>query len=57
MLNLQRVFTLTQKLLPLLRAGAAQGGRTGIAFNDPSRIINVRNSFFLTYGIFYTSFF
>ncbi|KIK78989.1 hypothetical protein PAXRUDRAFT_299404 [Paxillus rubicundulus Ve08.2h10] len=41
MLNLQRVFTLTQKLLPLLRAGAAQGGRTGIAFNDPSRIINI----------------
>ncbi|KAG8219694.1 hypothetical protein J3R82DRAFT_649 [Butyriboletus roseoflavus] len=40
-LNLQRVFTLTQKLLPLLRAGAALGGRTGNVFNDPSRIINV----------------
>ncbi|KAF9229131.1 NAD(P)-binding protein [Gyrodon lividus] len=40
-LNLQRVFTLTQKLLPLLRAGAAQGGRTDTVFNDPSRIINI----------------
>ncbi|KAF8140390.1 hypothetical protein EV363DRAFT_1312376 [Boletus edulis] len=40
-LNLQRVFTLTQKLLPLLRAGAAQGGQTGGVFNDPSRIINI----------------
>ncbi|KAH0838191.1 hypothetical protein J3R83DRAFT_6443 [Lanmaoa asiatica] len=40
-LNLQRVFTLTQKLLPLLRAGAAQGGQTGNVFNDPSRIINI----------------
>lgn len=43
-LNLQRVFTLTQKLLPLLRAGAAQGGQTGSVFNDPSRIINVCTS-------------
>ncbi|KIJ68603.1 hypothetical protein HYDPIDRAFT_173282 [Hydnomerulius pinastri MD-312] len=40
-LNLQRVFTLTQKLLPLLRAGAAQGGQTDVVFNDPSRIINI----------------
>lgn len=40
-LNLQRVFTLTQKLLPLLRAGAAQGGKTGVVYNDPARIINV----------------
>lgn len=44
MLDLQRVFTLTQKLLPLLRAGAAQGGKTGNVFNDPSRIINVRTA-------------
>lgn len=41
-LNLQRVFTLTQKLLPLLRAGAVQGGQIGGVFNDPCRIINVR---------------
>ncbi|KAI9461781.1 hypothetical protein HD554DRAFT_2290770 [Boletus coccyginus] len=40
-LNLQRVFTLTQKLLPLLRAGATQGGQTGDVFNDPARIINI----------------
>jgi len=35
------VFTLTQKLLPLLRAGAAQGGQTRDVFNDPARIINI----------------
>jgi len=40
-LNLQRVFTLTQKLLPLLRAAAASS-REGITYNDPARIINVR---------------
>lgn len=40
-LNLQRVFTLMQKLLPLLRAGAAQDGKTGAVYNDPARIINV----------------
>jgi len=40
-LNLQRVFTLMQKLLPLLRAGAAQGGKTGVVYDDPARIINV----------------
>jgi NAD(P)-dependent dehydrogenase (short-subunit alcohol dehydrogenase family) len=40
-LNLQRVFTLMQKLLPLLRAGAAQGGKTGAVYNDPTRIINI----------------
>lgn len=40
-LNLQRVFTLTQQLLPLLRLGAAQGGKSGQAFNDPARIINI----------------
>ena len=47
-LNLQRVFTLTQKLLPLLRAGAAQGGQTGDVFHDPARIINVRTASFPT---------
>jgi len=35
------VFTLIQKLLPLLRAGAAQGGKTGVVYNDPARIINI----------------
>jgi len=37
----QRVFTVTQKCLPLLRAAAEQGGRDGSAWNDPSRIINI----------------
>jgi hypothetical protein len=41
-LNLQRVFTLTQKALPLLRAAAEAGGKIGDAFKDPARIINVR---------------
>ncbi|EKM49903.1 uncharacterized protein PHACADRAFT_265659 [Phanerochaete carnosa HHB-10118-sp] len=40
-LNLQRVFTLTQKCLPLLRAAAKQGGREGLSWNDPARIINI----------------
>lgn len=42
-LNVQRVFTLTQLMLPLLREAAKQGGKdsTG-AVNDPARIINVR---------------
>jgi hypothetical protein len=40
-LNVQRVFTLTQKCLPLLRAAAERGGRDGDAWNDPARIINV----------------
>lgn len=40
-LNLQRVFTVTQKCLPLLRAGAKQGGRAGTSYVDPARIINV----------------
>ncbi|VDC01889.1 unnamed protein product [Peniophora sp. CBMAI 1063] len=42
-LNLQRVFTLTQKCLPLLRAAAEQGGKdeqTQI-YRDPARIINI----------------
>ncbi|KAF5384984.1 hypothetical protein D9615_001399 [Tricholomella constricta] len=38
-LNLQRVFTLTQKLLPLLRAAAATS-RNGRTYDDPARIIN-----------------
>ena len=41
-LNLQRVFLLTQKCLPLLRAAAEAGGKTGEVYNDPARIINVR---------------
>lgn len=41
-LNLQRVFTLTQKCLPLLRAAAEQGGTwDGVAYKDPARIVNV----------------
>ncbi|KAI9065950.1 AAA-domain-containing protein [Trametes sanguinea] len=40
-LNLQRVFTLTQKCLPLLRAAAEQGGMDGDAYRDPARIINI----------------
>ncbi len=39
-LNLQRVFTLTQKLLPLLRAAAALS-KDGETYADPARIINV----------------
>ncbi|KAG5650012.1 hypothetical protein H0H81_001077 [Sphagnurus paluster] len=39
-LNLQRIFTVTQKLLPLLRAGAA-AGKNGKIFEDPARIINI----------------
>jgi NAD(P)-dependent dehydrogenase (short-subunit alcohol dehydrogenase family) len=48
-LNVQRVFTLTQQVLPLLRAGAAQGGREGSTFKDPARIINA--SFRLPSGL------
>lgn len=40
-LNAQRVFTLTQKCLPLLRAAAEQGGKDGDVYRDPARIINV----------------
>ncbi|KIY70160.1 NAD-P-binding protein [Cylindrobasidium torrendii FP15055 ss-10] len=39
-LNLQSVFSLTQKLLPLLRAAAASS-KVKTAFTDPSRIINI----------------
>jgi len=50
MLNVQRVFSLTQLVLPLLRAAAAQGGKEGSAFKDPARIINVSisSSFFFS---------
>ncbi|KAI0369395.1 NAD-P-binding protein [Pilatotrama ljubarskyi] len=40
-LNLQRVFTLTQKCLPLLRAAAEQGGSDDGVYRDPARIINI----------------
>ncbi|PAV21938.1 NAD P-binding protein [Pyrrhoderma noxium] len=40
-LNLQRVFTLTQKCLPLLREAALEGGRDGETWRDPARIINI----------------
>ncbi|KAF9650081.1 NAD-P-binding protein [Thelephora ganbajun] len=40
-LNLHRVFTLTQKCLPLLRAAAKEGGKEGEACLDPARIINI----------------
>ncbi|KAG6911544.1 hypothetical protein DXG01_011846 [Tephrocybe rancida] len=39
-LNVQRVFTLTQQLLPLLRA-AASPTKDGDAYGDPARIINI----------------
>lgn len=41
-LNVQRVFTLTQKCLPLLRAAAEAGGKQNGSYKDPARIINVR---------------
>ncbi|KAL5534370.1 hypothetical protein ACEPAG_832 [Sanghuangporus baumii] len=40
-LNLQRVFSLTQKCLPLLRAAALDGGKDGESWKDPARIINI----------------
>lgn len=40
-LNLHRVFTLTQKCLPLLRAAATEGGKEGETYLHPARIINV----------------
>jgi NAD(P)-dependent dehydrogenase (short-subunit alcohol dehydrogenase family) len=42
-LNLHRVFTLTQKCLPLLRAAANEGGKESGIYLDPARIINVRH--------------
>ncbi|OBZ78559.1 Rhamnolipids biosynthesis 3-oxoacyl-[acyl-carrier-protein] reductase [Grifola frondosa] len=41
MLNVQRVFTLTQKCLPLLRAAARASEMTGNVPNDPARVINI----------------
>ncbi|KAI0775579.1 NAD-P-binding protein [Trametes elegans] len=40
-LNLQRVFTLTQKSLPLLREAAEQGGTEDGVYKSPARIINI----------------
>jgi NAD(P)-dependent dehydrogenase (short-subunit alcohol dehydrogenase family) len=40
-LNTQRVFTLTQKCLPLLRAAAQASGEENGVFKDPARIINI----------------
>ncbi|KAF8707564.1 Sec63 protein, partial [Rhizoctonia solani] len=40
-LNVQRVFTLTQALLPLLREAAKQGGKEEGGCKDPARIINI----------------
>ncbi|THH31624.1 hypothetical protein EUX98_g2578 [Antrodiella citrinella] len=40
-LNVQRVFNLTQLCLPLLRAAAEQGGKSGDSYLDPARIINI----------------
>jgi len=40
-LNLQRVFTLTQQCLPLLRAGAQSGGKNSAVYLDPARVINI----------------
>ena len=44
-LNLQRVFTLIQKCLPLLRAAANKGGTNGETHIDPARAINVGDFF------------
>lgn len=41
LLNLQRVFTLTQKLLPLLEAAAVRTTGSDTAFDDPARVINI----------------
>jgi len=39
-LNVQRVFTLTQQCLPLLRAAASEGAERD-TYRDPARIINI----------------
>ncbi|KAL0578599.1 hypothetical protein V5O48_003390 [Marasmius crinis-equi] len=39
-LNVQRVFSITQKVLPLLRAAAGQT-KEGSTYRDPARIINI----------------
>lgn len=41
LLNVQRVFTLTQKLLPLLEAAATKTPGSETAWDDPARIINI----------------
>lgn len=40
-LNVQRVFSLTQLCLPLLRNAAEQGGKSDESYLDPARIINI----------------
>ncbi|KAH8082464.1 hypothetical protein BXZ70DRAFT_959263 [Cristinia sonorae] len=40
-LNVQRVFNITQKCLPMLRAAAELGGKLGESYKDPARIINI----------------
>lgn len=40
-LNLQRVFTLTQKLVPFLEKGASGATDGSTPFADPARIINI----------------
>jgi NAD(P)-dependent dehydrogenase (short-subunit alcohol dehydrogenase family) len=41
LLNLQRVFTLTQKLMPMLEKAAVRTQDSETAFDDPSRVINI----------------
>lgn len=41
LLNLQRVFTLTQKLLPMLEKAAVRTEGSETSFDDPSRVINI----------------
>ncbi|CAD6566103.1 MAG: hypothetical protein CYPHOPRED_000354 [Cyphobasidiales sp. Tagirdzhanova-0007] len=41
LLNLQRVFTLTQKLLPLLDAAVIRTAGNEKSFDDPARVINI----------------
>lgn len=41
LLNLQRVFTLTQKLLPMLENAAVRTEGSETSFDDPSRVINI----------------
>lgn len=41
LLNLQRVFTLTQKLLPMLEMAAVRTSGSETAFDDPARVINI----------------
>ena len=41
LLNLQRVFTLTQKLMPMLEKAAVRTQGSETAFDDPSRVINI----------------